>query len=219
MKNNCNETIWPGILSGSGKPQLNNGGLKLNPKENATIKAPKGWSGRIWPRTGCTFDAQHRGNCTTGDCGLREQCNGTGGEPPVSLAEFTLDSPMDFYDVSLVDGFNIPVSIIPSDAGGKGNCSEVKCVNDLNLHCPVELQVRSSNGRRNNTIVACKNPCIAFRKPEYCCSGAFNNPNICKPSNYSIVFKRSCPRAYSYPYDDLTSTFTCKGANYDILFC
>ncbi|KAL0358816.1 UNVERIFIED_CONTAM: Pathogenesis-related thaumatin-like protein 3.5 [Sesamum angustifolium] len=33
------------------------------------------------------------------------------------------------------------------------------------------------------------------------------------------MFKRACPRAYSYAYDDGTSTFTCKASEYAIMFC
>jgi hypothetical protein len=41
---------------------------------------------------------------------------------------------------------------------------------------------------------------------------------------YAAVFKNACPTAYSFPYDDLTSTFTCLGApsantSYTITFC
>uniref|UniRef100_A0A0D3GKV3 Thaumatin-like protein n=1 Tax=Oryza barthii TaxID=65489 RepID=A0A0D3GKV3_9ORYZ len=34
-------------------------------------------------------------------------------------------------------------------------------------------------------------------------------------------FKGACPRAYSYAYDDATSTFTCAaaGGGYDVVFC
>jgi hypothetical protein len=41
------------------------------------------------------------------------QCNGAGGVPPVTLAEITLNGAggKDFYDVSLVDGFNVPVQV------------------------------------------------------------------------------------------------------------
>ncbi|KAK1373010.1 hypothetical protein POM88_029203 [Heracleum sosnowskyi] len=82
---------------------------------------------------------------------------------------------------------------------------------DLNKYCPDELKV--SNGD------ACKSACEAFGKPEYCCSGAHNTPETCKPSAYAAIFKMACPRAYSYAYDDLTSTFTCTGADYTITFC
>jgi hypothetical protein len=35
--------------------------------------------------------------------------------PPVTLVEFTLASNnrQDFFDVSLVDGFNLPISVMP----------------------------------------------------------------------------------------------------------
>uniref|UniRef100_J3LLW4 Thaumatin-like protein n=1 Tax=Oryza brachyantha TaxID=4533 RepID=J3LLW4_ORYBR len=50
--------------------------------------------------------------------------------------------------------------------------------------------------------------------------GAYANPNTCRPTAYSQVFKSACPRSYSYAYDDPTSTFTCAGGrDYTITFC
>ncbi|KAK6162925.1 hypothetical protein DH2020_002766 [Rehmannia glutinosa] len=142
----------------------------------------------------CNFDhSGEQGNCTTGDCGGHLECGGRGGVPPGFLAEFTLDSPEDFYDVSLVDGFNLPVSVVPSG------------------------RVKGNNN--SGEVVACESACLAFGEAEYCCTGEYNSPGVCKPTNYSEVFKKACPTAYSYPYDDATSTFTCKGANYSIIFC
>uniref|UniRef100_A0A0D9Z4I4 Thaumatin-like protein n=1 Tax=Oryza glumipatula TaxID=40148 RepID=A0A0D9Z4I4_9ORYZ len=67
---------------------------------------------------------------------------------------------------------------------------------------------------------ACRSACDAFGKPEFCCSGAYANPNTCRPTAYSQVFKSACPRSYSYAYDDPTSTFTCAGGrDYTITFC
>ncbi|KAL3630286.1 hypothetical protein CASFOL_023270 [Castilleja foliolosa] len=217
LQNKCKETIWPGIQSGDGKHLLSNGGLELKQGQTATIVGPNGWSGRFWARTGCIFDRSGQiGSCTTGDCGSLVGCGGRGGAPPVSLLEFTLDSPEDFYDVSLVDGFNLPISIVPS--GGSGNCSAVICSSNLNLECPEKLQVRGGNSG-GGEVVACKSACLAFGEDKYCCTGEYNSPKLCKPSNYSEVFKRACPTSYSYPYDDTTSTFTCKGPNYSIIFC
>ena len=51
------------------------------------------------------------------------------------------------------------------------------------------------------------------------CSGAYASPATCKPSSYSQFFKSACPRAYSYTYDDGTSTFTCDSADSTITFC
>ncbi|KAL8200164.1 hypothetical protein R6Q57_011503 [Mikania cordata] len=50
-------------------------------------------------------------------------------EPPARLAEFTLndDQGLDFYDVSLVDGYNLPRLVIPRD-GKSGGCSSTGCL-------------------------------------------------------------------------------------------
>lgn len=44
------------------------------------------------------------------------ECLGAGGTPPVSLAEITLRGwgDLDYYDISLVDGFNTLVSVGPT---------------------------------------------------------------------------------------------------------
>ncbi|XP_058744127.1 pathogenesis-related thaumatin-like protein 3.5 [Vicia villosa] len=214
LQNKCRNTMWPGILTAAGKPQLIDGGVKLKPGQAINVTAPRGWSGRVWGRRGCTFNSFGIGKCITGDCGGKLRCAGAGGVPPASLAEFTLDSPVgDFYDVSLVDGYNFPISIIP--LGGSGMCKAVKCISDLNRNCPAGLELRNIKGR----VVGCKSACMAFHKPEFCCTGVFNSPKMCAPSIYSKVFKASCPMAYSYAYDDATSTFTCYGADYLIRFC
>ncbi|XP_071699702.1 thaumatin-like protein [Rutidosis leptorrhynchoides] len=213
FQNRCEKTIWPAIQPNGGQPLLMEGGLELKAQESINITAPQGWSGRIWARNGCTFNDNGEGACTTGDCGNGLYCNGAGGEPPASLAEFTLDGPLDFYDVSLVDGFNVPISIFPYD--DTGVCRSIRCDADLNKNCPYNLQVRGDGGE----IVACKSGCTAFRSPEYCCTGQFQNPDVCKPTNYSQYFKNACPTSYSYAFDDPTSTYTCRDANYLITFC
>lgn len=57
-----------------------------------------------------------------------------------------------------------------------------------------------------------------------CCSGPdHGTPNTCAPTAYSKFFKAECPEAYSYAYDDASSTFTCagngNGGGYDVVFC
>ncbi|XP_020550915.1 pathogenesis-related protein 5-like [Sesamum indicum] len=140
---------------------------------------------------------------------------GRGGAPPVSLVELTISSrgDKDFYDVSLVDGYNVGIGVRPS--GGSGDCKYAGCVADVNANCPQELQVVDGGG----AVVACRSACAAFNKPEYCCSGDHGTPETCGPTQYSLIFKNACPAAYSYAYDDQTSTFTCTGADYLITFC
>ncbi|TMX01975.1 hypothetical protein EJD97_022899 [Solanum chilense] len=209
--NKCEYTVWPGILANAGSPTLQSTGFELPQESSRVFTAPTGWSGRFWGRTSCTFEGSGSGSCGTGDCGSGEvECNGAGAAPPATLAEFTLGTVgQDFYDVSLVDGYNLPMVVEAS--GGSGMCATTGCVTDLNQICPSEL--RSGGGE------ACRSACEAFNKPEYCCSGAYNTPSTCKPSMYSQMFKSACPRSYSYAYDDPTSTFTCSGADYTITFC
>ncbi|KAL6578876.1 hypothetical protein OROMI_009092 [Orobanche minor] len=45
---------------------------------------------------------------------------------------------MDFYDISLVNGFNLPLVLEPSD-----RCQSTGCPNDLNQICPSELRTQS----------------------------------------------------------------------------
>ncbi|KAF7130624.1 hypothetical protein RHSIM_Rhsim10G0211200 [Rhododendron simsii] len=191
--NKCDFTVWPGIL---GTPTLDTTGFELTKGSSQSYQAPTGWSGRFWGRTGCNFDGSGHGLCATADCGSGQvECNGAGATPPATLAEFTLGSgTMDFYDVSLVDGYNLPMIVEVS--GGSGVCAPTGCDVDLNRNCPTEL--RAADGD------ACKSACEAFGTPEYCCSGAYNSPTACTPSVYSQMFKSACPRSYSYAYDDAT---------------
>ncbi|KAH0690044.1 hypothetical protein KY289_017402 [Solanum tuberosum] len=217
ITNNCPYTIWPGTLSGSSSPQLSTTGFQLNAGQSVRIPSVTGWSGRIWARTGCIFDESGVGSCQTGDCGGKLECDGLGATPPASLFEINLGTgdTKDFYDVSMVDGYNLPMVATPQ--GIHGGCNATGCVSNLNMGCPKELQVVGGDGGGN--VVACKSACEAFGLDQYCCAGEFANPTTCRPSFYSSIFKRACPRAYSYAYDDGTSTFTCKASNYAIIFC
>ncbi|RZR71325.1 hypothetical protein BHM03_00004682 [Ensete ventricosum] len=206
--NECETTIWPGIIPGD---SFNGGGFALKRGQSVVIKAPVGWSGRIWGRTGCNFDGNGNGSCETGSCGSSLKCTGSG-ETPATLAEFTLAA-LDFYDVSLVDGFNLPVVVTPVNAQG-GNCSTAGCDDDLRRTCPSELAVRA-----NRKTVACRSACDVFNTDQYCCKGVYGNSATCQPTYYSKTFKAACPAAYSYAYDDPSSILTCNQGDYIITFC
>mgnify|MGYP001494944801 CR=1 FL=1 len=145
----------PGITSGTITGGSNAGaistlgGWELDSNATATVTVPGNYSGRFWGRTGCSFDASTNvcdpqtvnvnGNnyviancCDTGGCmngsNFALDCAQTG-LPPATLAEFTLASAnggLDNYDVSMVDGGNVAVEIIPSSSdytcSGNGNC-------------------------------------------------------------------------------------------------
>ncbi|CAN6225811.1 unnamed protein product [Urochloa humidicola] len=199
--NQCPFTVWAASVPVGGGRQLNRG-------ETWRISVPAGTSAaRIWARTGCQFDASGRGSCRTGDCGGVLQCKGYG-RAPNTLAEFALNqfNNLDFFDISLIDGFNVPMNFLPD--GGSGCSRGPRCAVDVNARCPAEL--------RQDGV--CNNACPVFKQDVYCCVGSA--ANNCGPTNYSRYFKQQCPDAYSYPKDDATSTFTCPaGTNYKVVFC
>ena len=198
------------------QPQTSSTGFELLTGTSSSFDLPSPWSGRVWGRAGCSNN-NGRFYCATADCGSGQiECNGAGADPPATLVEFTIASGggRDFYDVSNVDGFNVPASVTPQ--GGSGGCTPSSCPNNINSVCPLELQVRGSDG----SVIACKSACVAFNQPHYCCTGEHNTPETCPSTNYSKFFKQQCPDAFSTPFDDSSSTFTCSASpGYVITFC
>jgi hypothetical protein len=104
--------------------------------------------------------------------------------------------------------------VIPNIGGGSGYwCTIVDCVVDLNPECPDDLKVLDGEN-----VVACKSSCLEYDTDETCCRGEFNDLESCKNSRSAVYFKTNCPKAYSYPYNDGTSTFSCANVNYDVVF-
>ncbi|XP_044485585.1 thaumatin-like protein [Mangifera indica] len=193
--NNCPYTVWAAASPG--------GGRRLDRGQNWLLNVNPGTAAaRIWARTGCQFDGAGRGRCQTGDCGGLLQCQGYGSAPN-TLAEYALNqwNNLDFIDISVIDGFNVPMEF----SSVSGGCNRViKCVGDIIGQCPNELRVPGG----------CNGACPVFKTDQYCC-----NSGKCEPTNYSRYFKAKCPDAYSYPKDD-TSTFSCPGGtNYKVVFC
>ncbi|KAL0344522.1 UNVERIFIED_CONTAM: Thaumatin-like protein [Sesamum radiatum] len=215
LVNNCKENIWPGILGSAGQQTPKDGGFLLSSGQEVVIDVPEKWSGRIWGRQYCNFDSNGKGSCVTGDCSGQLHCQGMGGVPPATVVEMTLGSstsPLHFYDVSLVDGFNLPVSMKP--VGGGIGCGVASCEVDLNICCPSALEVRVG-GR----VVGCKSACLAMQSAKYCCTGEYSNPKTCKPTLFAHLFKAICPKAYSYAFDDSSSLNKCRASRYLITFC
>ncbi|RWR86117.1 thaumatin-like protein [Cinnamomum micranthum f. kanehirae] len=215
LVNNCNDSVWPGILGGAGHPTPVDGGFHLTSGKEAVLNVPERWSGRIWGRQGCCFDTNGKGSCDTGDCAGLLHCRGMGGKPPATVVEMTLGtfkSALHYYDVSLVDGFNLPVSMMP--VGGGVGCGVAACEANLNVCCPSMFEVK-----RGGKVVGCKSACTALKSAKYCCTGEYSTPKSCKPTLFSHLFKAICPHAYSFAYDDPTSLRTCRASRYVITFC
>ncbi|KUN43612.1 Thaumatin pathogenesis-related protein [Streptomyces olivochromogenes] len=205
--NKTQKTVWAIVTNTSVYPA----GRKLAPGQSLSLTVANNWGGRIWGRTGCTGTAA--GYCATGDC--TSVCSG--GNPPTTLGEFTFDAyaGMDFYDVSMVDGSNLPMWInishtTTTDPVSSAGCYKGVCTSEVN--CPKAMQALAG-GRE----IGCKPPCAAFGGDTYCCRGAWAGRDNCVPSkwpvDYTQVFKRAESYAYSYAFDD-GATMPCKGACY-----
>ncbi|XP_044488434.1 pathogenesis-related thaumatin-like protein 3.5 isoform X2 [Mangifera indica] len=206
--NVCKETVWPGIFAWG---DYDGGeGFALKPGLSNFYNASDKWSGRIWARTGCSF-SNSTSSCQTGGCGPSINCTGPGSKP-VTIAEFTLSPDIDFYDVSLVDGFNVPILIQP--LSGKGNCSRAGCDGDLRQSCSDDLAVKDTG-----KVIGCRSACDKFNTDDYCCRGMYGELGSCSPSNYSRSFKKVCPAASSYAFDSNSSVITCSGTDYVVAFC
>ena len=69
ITNNCAEAVW---VAGAGNPTPvfngSSGGLGLAAGATVTTSLPTPWvGGRFWGRRQCTFDANGKGSCQTGD--------------------------------------------------------------------------------------------------------------------------------------------------------
>ncbi|KAH9978722.1 thaumatin-like protein [Lactifluus volemus] len=232
VTNSCPFTIWPALFTdlhaGSAAPDQPTG-WEAPAHSSVTFDVPDNWhAGRVWGRRGCDFTTNPGPNsCLDGGCNgglLCDASTGTG-VPPATVAEFTLkgDGNLDFFDVSLVDGYNLPMEITNNQA-----CPVASCPVDLGLNCPPPLQ-----GPFDSTgfPVGCKSACAAGLSSDpsnspNCCTGNHDTAQTCPPSGveYYSYFKSNCPNSYVYAYDESSGTalFTCdssKQADYTITFC
>ena len=216
VHNKCPFPVWPATASNAGFPVIADGGFYLPSGQTQRIYAPLTWNGRIWARTGCKFNSNWSPACETGDCEGRLACNGLIGTPPVTLVQIALvedQSKPSFYDVSLVDGYNIPISVTTKQISSK--CTIGGCLKNVNNLCPLELQVLNKTGE----VVACKSACLAFNVDRFCCTNEYGTQEKCKPSVYSKMFKDACPSYYSYAFDTPPPLVNCASREYVITFC
>lgn len=177
--NPCPYNVWPAAVPVGG-------GRRLDPGQVWSLDVPAGtMSGRIWARTGCSFDGTGNGSCQTGGCGGVLSCTAFG-QPPVTLAELTIGigQTSDYFDISVIDGFNVPMEFLPVPVKGEQGCSKgPRCATNITSQCPSEMKAPGG----------CNNLCTGNRSSRNC--------------TYSGFFKRMCPEAYSLLTD--SAMFTC----------
>ncbi len=172
-----------------------------------------------------------------------------------------------FYDISLVDGYNLPVGVehIPSANTSHippnlTNCACIATAGWLygttqtgtyysNSTYPIPLEKAETNKNlagwcpwpnlafpptkpgdgvypypddniQRPTFSPCKSACATTGSNKDCCIGKYHDANVCKPSRYSSTVKAVCPDAYSFAFDDQSSTFIVpKGGGWEVIWC
>ncbi|CAN8286623.1 unnamed protein product [Cochlearia groenlandica] len=231
IENKCEYTIWPASYDYSGS--INTSNLVLEKGEKHSINASSSWIGRVWGRTLCSTNSKGSFSCVTGGCILGQQAkecldNST---RPTTVAEFNLapngSGSADYYDVNVVDGYNLPLLVTPVNE----KCKSIGCDIDIARTCPLELMLNRSSSSSSSISstgrdhpIACRTTCQKEKTRELCCVGIYAeevvSPADCKRTSYSKAFDNACPGAYSYVYDTNSSTFTCPyTSDYVITFC
>jgi len=119
-----------------------------------------------------------------------------------SLAEFTFNTDFndfDWYNISYVDAFNLPLEIEPL---ARPKCKSLSCPADLLANCPSEGRFSNSQG----DLVACVSP---------------DRDNAMSPV---ALYFESCDDAYAWSGDDQkgddpSPVRACAGEDWQITFC
>lgn len=144
FRNHCAETVWPGFGRVDGLDQSKadpdiSSPLEPGVTRSSTVHSVVLVGIALWGRTGCTFDAQGKGHCQTGDCGAAI-C-------PTVVNQLPFDATLYDFEYGFRSGYNLPMSV-------DGTCCGVReCSSDLNS-CPVDSRVFGETG-----VVACKAFC------------------------------------------------------------
>ena len=216
--NECDQPIWAGA-SGQVEPAGAFDAVSwLDPQACTAVIVREAVSARAFGRTACTGDV----------------CAADGNEGRGTLVQINLPGEgTDFYDVSLVDGFNVPMAMIPVSTGFVTHgepCRAASCAADLTVVCPDELLRYDDQGEVAYCASSCRacdpcpdcldcadpgspacSPCGAFA--DFCCTG-----QACQDNEHTMLWKSLCPDAITYPMD--AGGLTCtQRTDFDIVYC
>lgn len=242
VTNNCSTDVWIAYTPNAGSPDLPDGIVKLAASggSHGYVLPESGWAGRLWPKTGCDSTGQ---NCSTGQA--TPPCPSSGCQPPADTkVEFFFGrrggTERPYYDVSLVDGFSLPMKIAP-DAEASGTCVPTSCALDLNS-CPQKENegIGDLRVQDGSDTVQCMSPCKKWTWPkplglgenegtqpglDMCCPSPPVTPTACRvgkveQTKYVALVRKECPTAYSYSFDDKAGSHDCDpGTRFTVTLC
>ncbi|MCI01404.1 thaumatin-like protein 1-like, partial [Trifolium medium] len=161
IENKCSLIVFPVIFHGAGTSLPSSTGFSLLPGESNVLTMPRSWSGSLWGRTHCSHDSDGNFSCLTGDY-ASSTINGVNASPLATLAEFNLNftsNGYDFFDVSVVNGYNLAMMVEAQVGNGFGDCMTTGCMVQLNKTCPSELKVMSGGD-----CIGCRSASQPFSK-------------------------------------------------------
>lgn len=210
--NECAEPVWAGA-SGESEPAdaLAAVGV-LAPGECVAVAFSAITGGRAWGRFGCVDDV----------------CETDGGAGRGTLVQFTLAAAgTDVYDVSLVDGFDRPMAMVPVGDDARV-CEAASCAADLRAVCPEGLVEPDAPGepawcrsicRACAMCEACTD-CAAIdgtcdtcaAVSDVCCTGLG-----CESNEITELWHSLCPDAITVAGEP---SFVCdRRTDFDVVFC
>ncbi|CAM6024089.1 unnamed protein product [Sphagnum balticum] len=131
--------------------------------------------------------------------------DGNKAKPQADLAEFTIGSGnLDFYDISNVNGYNLPLMVTVTTIVSPGKKSGLECGNP---QCGINI----------NSF--CQSPNKITGGPG---DGCYNidGPTATSPTNGTEAFANACPDAFSYSTDNANHVYFCQtGSEYAVVFC
>jgi hypothetical protein len=128
LHNLCSYPVWPLVIPNTGFPTISENSDRLDDGGRGLVsfRFPDSfWAGRVVARTFCSSGPSR---CETGSA------------PPATVVQMVVHAAegqtqdLAAYNVSLMDGFNVPAVVSPQAVGG-GQCLALGCAADLNAGC------------------------------------------------------------------------------------
>lgn len=216
--NECERPIWAGAAGQEEPAGAFDAVSWLEPQACIAVTVREVTSARAWGRTACVGDV----------------CAADGNEGRGTLVQMNFPADgTDFYDVSLVDGFNVPMAMIPVPTGSSVEgepCRAASCAADLTVVCPAALVRYDEAGQVAYCASSCRacDPCLDCSDcadlgnpacvgcdgfADVCCTG-----QACQANEHTMLWKSLCPDAITFPAD--AGGLTCtQRTDFDVVYC
>jgi hypothetical protein len=216
--NECDQPVWAGASGEEDPAGAFDAVSWLDPQACLAVTVREAISARAFGRTACIDDV-----CAA---------DGNAGRGTLVQLNLPLEG-TDVYDVSLVDGFNVPMAMIPVATSYPTSepCRAASCAADLTVVCP-EALLRYDD---QDQVAYCASPCQACTEAcpdcndcadlagpacagcselaDLCCTG-----QACQANEHTMLWKSLCPDAITYP-DDASARACTQRTDFDIVFC